>query len=261
MKNFAILVTVLCMASMACAGTILDATMDVDSGTVAITASGFDHTTWHTGSIGQTDALTAMGGFSGTFKANEGSYGALNTFTNLASKDGGAAFTMTGTQDFNVLSGNHINNVLGGFYAFAAGGNNQVAMNLKSIGSMYIFSEATNPYSSAALRGNAIEKEVWTTKNGAGKTDLYLGVWTDGVATMTNSNIWGFGIMESGASTTNYGGGTRTITATGTGTFQQNGYGQTALNFNGFVLPAGGTASLSGNFNSGFSGIYQMDAS
>jgi len=242
------------------AGDIVDVTMDVSSGTVDITAQGFDHTTWHPNQVGEINTFTGMGGWSGNYRVNEGSYGILNSFVNVNSYEYGADFVMTDTQYFNVMSGNHINNVVGGFYAESAGDNDQVTMNLKSIGSMYVWSEATNPYSLAPLRGNYIEKNVWTTVNGVPNTNLDLWVSTSGVATMSNSNIWGWTNGETGTSNTNYGVGTRSVSATGSGNFNQYGFGDSSLTFNGFTFGAG-TVSMGGSFTGGMSGTYSMSAS
>ena len=235
--------------------------MNLDNANVNTYADGKDTTTWHTGVVGETNSFTGAGYFSGNWHSStNGNYGILGSFVNVNSKPSGADFELTDSQDFNVMSGNHVNNVVGGFYAHASGTTDQVAMNLKSIGSMYVWSEATNPYSNPPLRGNVIEKEVWTTKNTVPNTHLYLGVSTDGIASMSNSNIWGWGIGEKGEPTTNYGGGTRTVTATGAGSCQQDGFGANSLNFNGFSFGGGGSASLSGSFSNGMSGTYNMDA-
>lgn len=244
----------------AMAGEIVSVNMTVESGSVEITTKGFDHTTWHPNQVGETNSFTGMGNFSGTYTANEGTYGILNSFINVNSGPRGAYFQMVDVQDFNVMSGNHINNVVGYFRATAYGTDDQVAMNLKSIGSMYVWSEATDPYWAPPLRGNMIEKEVWTTQNGDLQSRLYLGVTTNGIATMYNSNIWGWTNGELGSSSTNYGGGTRTVTATGSGSLLQYGFGRDYLEFNGVVLPGGGSAMFTATFNSGLTGTYSMTA-
>ena len=233
---------------------------DVGSGFLDVTTNGFDHTTWHPGTIGETNTFTASGGFHGNYNVNEGSYGTLNSFINADAYSGGADFIMTDYQDFNVMSGNHEYNVEGYFMTHASGNDDQVAMNLKSVGSMYVWSEATNPYQGPALRGGLIEKEVWTNQDSVPKTDLYLGVNTDGIATMYNSNIWGWSNGEHGTSTTNYGGGTRDVSATGSGTYMQSAYGANGFNFNGFSSPGGGSMTMNGAFGDGFNFQYSMDA-
>lgn len=246
-------------AGLVSAGKIVDVTMDV-VGTVDITANGYDHSTWHPGIIGETNRFFGLGGFSGDYTVNDGTFGKLSSYINVNSKDGGADFELYDYQDFNVLSANCINNVEGYFYAHASGNDNQVAMNLKSVGSMYVWSEATNPCSAVALRGGFIEKEVFTTQNDILKTDLYLGVSTDGVATMHNSNIWGWTNGQHGTSSTNYGGGTRSVSATGSGIYTQSVGGINSFNFNGFSSPGGGLMTMTGNFNAGFNFQYSMSA-
>ncbi len=203
-----------------------------------------------------------MGGFAGTYTVSQGSYGSLNSYVNLNSYAGGADFVLTDYQNFNVLSANHINNVEGYLFAHASGSDDQVAMNLKSVGSMYVWSEATNPWSSPALQGNVIEKQVWTNTNGTPTTNLYLGVSTDGLATMSNTNIWGWTNGETGTSSTNYGGGTRTVSATGSGTLIQDGFGVNGFSYsNNYAMPGGG--SFGGgvfSFNGGITGTYSMSA-
>lgn len=242
------------------AGQIINATFDVNDGIVSITTQGFDHTTWHPGQIGEINTFTGIGSYSGNYNVNEGSYGILNSYINVNANTFGADFVMTDTQNFNIMSGNHNYNVVGNFYAYASGNDNQVAMNLKSVGSMYVWSEATNPYSAPSLRGGYIKKEVWTTENSNPQSDLYLRVLTNGVATMYNSNIWGWTNGEHGSSSTNYGGGTRDVSATGTGTFKQSGFGKDSLTFNGFTFDNGGLATLMGSFDNGFTGTYSMSA-
>jgi hypothetical protein len=233
--------------------------MDVVAGAVDIKVNGVDGSAWHPGSIGETNEFVGLGGFVGTYKATEGNYGSLNSFVNVNSYASGANFVLTDYQDFNVLSANHINNVEGYYMAHAYGNDNNVAMNLKSVGSMYVWSEATNPYSSAPLQGSLIEQQVRTTQSDVLKTQLYLGVNTNGLATMSNSNIWGWTNGETGTSSTNYGGGTRTVTVTGAGTVQQNAFGATGVTFNGFTFGAG-TVSMIGDFTGGMSGTYAMTA-
>jgi len=261
-KLITALVACLLIASpvLAVAVPVVDVDMDVGSGTVSLTTNGFDSSAWHPNAVGETNSFVGMGGFTGTYTAYEGSYGALSTYAHVNSYSGGADLVMTDTQNFNVLSANHINNVVGSFYAHASGNDNQVAMNLKSIGSMYVWSEATDPYWSPALQGSLIEKSVSTTQNSILKTNLYLGVTTTGLATMSNSNIWGWTNGETGTSSTNYGGEIRTVSATGNGAITQAGFGANSLTFNGFTFGAG-TASFSGSFTGGMSGTYSMSSS
>jgi len=243
---------------------ICNSVMDVQLGTVNTTVTGVDTSTLHTGQMGQQINLTAMGGFQGNLLVNQGNYGIVNTFVNVnsATYGIGADFQLSDHQIFNVMSGNHTNNVEGYFYARAAGNNGNVDMNLKSVGSMYVWSEATNPGGANPLQGSIIEKEVWTTQDGTLKTDLGLWVNTDGLATMSNSAAWGWTNGETGTSSTNYNGGIRNVSATGTGTLSQYGYGANSLDFNcNYTMPGGGT--IGGglwNFNAGISGTYSMMA-
>ncbi|NIA04314.1 MAG: hypothetical protein GWP09_03100 [Nitrospiraceae bacterium] len=259
-----LIVGILAFAMVASAGLVsatVDVDMDVNDGSVDITTNGIDHSTWHPGTIGETNAFSGLGSFSGNYHANEGTYGILHSYINVNSKSGGADFEMTDHQDFNVMSANHIYNVDGYFYAHASGNDDQVAMNLKSVGSMYVWSEATNPWSAPCLRGSVIEKEVWTNQNGVSKTDLYLGVSTNGIATMHNSNIWGWYNGEHGSSSTNYGRGTRDVSATGSGTYTQSVFGANSFNFNGFNSPHGGSMIMTGTFTDGFNfNGYSMSA-
>lgn len=236
-------------------------TMNVSGANLFINSAGVDTTVCHPGTAGQWNDFRGVGDFTATYSTStNGNYGILGSYINATSGAGGATFQMWDTQDFNIMSGNVVNNVVGGFYAEAYGTDNQVAMNLKSVGSMYVWSEATNPWSAPALRGNYIEKWVQTTQNTVLKTDLWMRVNTSGIANISNSNIWGWTNGQTGTSSTNYGGGTRTVSATGTGTYDQAGYGANQLNFNGFTLPAGGSINVIANFVGGFSGTYSMNA-
>jgi len=142
-------------------------------------------------------------------------------------------------------------------------------MNMKVVGSMYVASEATNPYSAYCLRGQWIEKEwqVWKAGELAPEGYIYYGINTDGVAEMHNSNIWGWGVNDEGKVYTNYGGGTRTADATGTGALSFDLFGQDNANATiAVVMPGGGWSGydLFGRpaffFNNGIQSTYQMDA-
>ena len=261
MKNkiLALFISLILMTSVVLAVDIVDVDMNVSGGTVDITTNGIDSSTWHPGQIGETNQFVGQGDFIGNYHVNNGNYGALNSFINVNSDTNGADFVMRDTQNFNIMSANHNNNVIGNFYAHASGNNNQVAMNLKSVGSMYVWSEATDPYWSPALQGSLIQKEVWTTENSILKSDAYIGVSTTGLASISNGNIWGWGNGETGSSG-DYGGGLRSITATGNGNYLQSGYGQNSLIFNGFNFGSG-SATLNANFNGGMSGVYSMSSS
>jgi len=205
------------------------------------------------GAFGETNTFGAAGTFSGTYNTSVGQYGALGTFVNAS---GDAVLQMTDYQNFDGLSGNGHNGVTGDFYAYAGGTN--AAMNLKSIGSMYCWSEATN--GGIALQGQWIEKGVSTSQNGNLLSNLYLGIQTNGTATMHNSTAWGWGTNKNGVATTTYGSGTRTVSADGAGTLIQTGYGANNLTFNSnYTLPGGGAMDSTGlHFFDGISGTYDM---
>lgn len=234
-------------------------TMNVSGANLVINSAGKDITHWHTGTIGQWNDFQGIGDFAATYQTfADGNYGDLQSYINASSGASGADFQMWDTQDFDVMSANWGTNVDGYFYAQASGGDNQVAMNLKSIGSMYVWSEATN--GGPGLQGNDIEKDIWTWQSGAPKTHLNMSVSTTGIATISNSAAWGWGIGARGGSTTHYNGGTRTVSATGTGIYNQSGAGANYLDFNGFTFPTGGSMGVIANFVGGFSGTYSMNA-
>lgn len=256
-KAIGIAVLLLSMMGIAAAVENVDVYMDVDNGVVEITTNGIDHSIWHPGSIGQQNSLDAIGNFIGTYKATEGNYGALSSYVNVNAVGAGAYISMIDEQDFNVLSANHINNVTGVFFATAAGPN--ASMNLASVGSMYVYAEATSPYYEPGLQGQFIEKGISTKQNNVTQSELYLSVNTNGIAFLSNSNIWGWSNSETGSSTTNYAGGIRAVSATGDGAYTQTGYGADSLIFNGINFGAG-SAVLLANFNGGMSGTYSMSA-
>lgn len=232
---------------------------DVTHGWINILANGIDTSTWHPGDVGNTNNFIGNGSFTGTYSVTQGTYGGLYAHINADSKSP-ATFEMHDYQDFNVLSGNHIYNVEGYFDAYA-GGDSNVTMNLKTAGSMYVWSEATDPWSADPLRGNYIEKYSRVDVGGVPQAELDLWVNTDGSATMSNSNIWGWGIDEGGNVFTNYGGGTRSVSATGSGTFGQTGWGTSGFSYTAsYSFPGGGgfNPGLGGWFNNGLSGTYQM---
>lgn len=230
-------------------------TFDVD-GHLVIEHSSEDSSSWHPGEIGQTNTFEGTGSFIGAYSGYTGNYGSLSTYVN-AEANSWAQLEVTDYQNFNVLSANHIYNTEGFFSAGAQG--DGAELNLKMIGSMYVWSEATNPYSQPALFGEDIYKHLQVNQSDVVQTDLGLAVdTTEGTATLYNSNIWGWGISESGSGYTNYAGGTRTVTATGTGSYMQTGFGLDYLEFNGFVAPSGGSLILSGGFASGLTGTYSM---
>jgi len=255
----ALLVLMLSVGVSSAFATDFSTTFDINNGGLSVTYKSTDSSAWHPGVVGEETAFSALGGFSGSMTATTGNYGSTQSTINADAKTGGASFSFFDYQDFNVLSANHINNVEGYFWAQASGIDTQTTMNLKSVGSMYVWSEATNPYSKPELKGGYIYKEVLTTKSDVLQADLFFTLTSSvGDATLQNSNIWGFTNGETGSSSTNYGGGTRTLSASGSGAYTQSGYGLDYLAFNGFVMGGGGTMTQSGSFASGFTGIYSM---
>jgi len=235
----------------------LTVTFDIESGTLTVIHTGKDTTFWHPGQIGEVNQFDAAGDFEGTYIGQtSGPYGGLFSRVN-AESDSWASFWAQDWQHFNVLSGNHIYNTDGYFAAWASG--DPAEMNMKFVGSMYVWSEATNPYYEPCLLGSSIGKHAVVTQSGVLEGDLLLAVSTTGFATLQNSNIWGWGISEGGSAYTNYGGGTRSVSATGNGIYQQNGYGKDHLRFNGLEFPSGGYVSLTGYFIGGISGTYDME--
>jgi len=228
---------------------IVSVNVNTPSGDVTITTNGIDTSTWHPGSIGQTDTFHAVGGFTASYDAYGGNYGRLGTYINASGAYGtGAAFQLNSFQDFNVLSANVIHNVTSTFTAIASNSNDQVALNLKIAGSMYVWSEATNPYSQPGLRGNYIYKGSQAYVSGVPTAFLQEWISTDGVANMNNTNIWGWGNDDDGNIFTNYGGGVRNVLATGNGAYGLDGAGGSLLTINGNVNAGNGSGSVVGNF-------------
>jgi len=244
------------------------------TGTLGITTQGFTSATppgsgVTPGALGEINTLYAGGTFQGTYLTSVSNYGILGTYVNAnANGGGGAAFVMTDHQIFDAMSGNHHNGITGDFFASASGGMSGVdylaspdaAINMKSIGSMYVWSEATNGASSP-LQGQMIEKGVSTTQNGNPLSNLYLGVQTTGIATMSNSAAWGWATRESGA-TTHYDSGTRSVSATGTGTLVQTVWGANGWTYTASYTSGGGGSGGGGvwNFTGGITGTYSMSA-
>lgn len=265
----------LCFGGVALAADpIVDVTVDSPGGgDVTITATGTDTSTWHPGSVGQIDTFHAVGGFTASFTSYAGTFGRLGTYVNADGAYGtGATFQLDSYQDFNVLSANHIYNVEGNFTAFAGANDDDVAMNLKTAGSMYVWSEATNPSWKPGLMGEVISKYSQVDVNNVMTAWLGQSVSTDGTALMHNSNIWGWGIRESGTLSTNYSGGIRDVSATGDGAFTLAGAGTNDLSLSGSISTGGGSSSVTGvfpsggamttifNFVNGMTGDYSMSA-
>jgi len=229
---------------------------DISDGELYIEHVGKDWSSWHRGQTGEINTFEAQGSFQGEYCSSTGKYGSLWTRINAESHSP-AWFHVSDYQDFNVLSANHIYNTEGYFDAWAIG--DPAELNMKFVGSMYVWSEATEPWSAKCLKGNIIEKWTRVYQSGVLQAELDLWITTNGTAYLCNSNIWGWGINEHGRAFTDYGGGTRTFVATGTGQIEQYGFGNDYLEFNGFTFPAGATVWLQGTFNNGASGTYDME--
>ena len=259
--------TVFALGGMASAGQIGNVQFDIQSGSLSSTLSSYDNTNLHPGVLGETNTFTGVGGFKGSDIAYEQTYGSQSTYVNangVASNGylNGANLKTVDDIHFDITSGNHENGINSEFTAIAQGSasadpTQNVGMNLKSVGSMYVWGEATNNYWLPPVQGQYIAKEVETTGPNT-YADLVLSVGTTGVATMSNSNIWGWGADETGTATTNYAGGVRSLSSTGAGNYVQFGQGENTLTFNLLNMPGGGIFSTSGIFNNGLTGTYNM---
>ena len=238
-------------------------TFDVDSGSLLIHAEGIDTTHWHEDEIGNINDFLGKGSFTGTYSVTQNAYGGLQGYINTESKSG-ADFDLSVYSDLDVLSANHIKGIEGYFSAWASG--EDAEMNMKLIGwgpSPGGWQEATNPYSEPCLLGSNIGKELGMTVDEELEACIGIRVDLADSATMYNDlTAWGWGISESngGTVTTSYDGRTRTITATGSGSFTQYGFGKDYLRFDGKELLNGGGLTLSGSFDDGLSGTYDMAA-
>lgn len=233
-------------------------------GDLDITTTGVDSSTWNTGSVGQVNTFSADGQFVVSYDSYAGNYGSLSSYVN-AQSTAGALFTMADTQDFNILSANHNYNTVGTFTAIANNPTGSTAMNLKSIGSMYCWSEATNPYSQPALQGTLISKQYDMNTASVLTSTMYIGAVAANGVGISNSNIWGWGANENGTITTNYSGGIRSLTASGVGSYTQyvsagsNAVSNVSYNADGTPvvvtssLPVGGTITIIANFLNSFS--------
>lgn len=228
-------------------------------GNLNITVTGIDSSTWNPGSVGQVNTFTAVGQYTVDYKSYTGVYGKLNSYVNAESTTG-AAFQMTDHQDFDILSANWNYHTVGDFTAYASGTSAQ--MNVGSIGSMYLWSEANYPYSTPALQGDTIYKNYNMETSGILTATMYVGVTTSGVATMDHSAQWGFGSSAKG-SIDGSKSATNTVTATGTGHYQQYVASGTTLtsnaNFTADGTPVtvtntqpGGSFDIISNFTSTF---------
>ena len=197
------------------------------SGVVNITTTGVDSSTWNPGATGETNSFSAVGGFTASYDAYTGSFGKLNTYVNAGTTTG-ATFTMVDTQDFDILSANHNYGTVGTFTSVADGVN--AGMNLKSIGSMYVWSEASN--GGIGLYGTTIGKRYDMLTNSILTSTMLVQATATGGASISNSAAWGFGANENGTITTNYGGGTRTLSASGAGSYIQYASAGTSITSN-----------------------------
>ena len=57
-----IAIAVLMITAPAMAGEIVNVNLNISTGSVDITATGFDGSTWHPGSIGEQNSIQAVGG-------------------------------------------------------------------------------------------------------------------------------------------------------------------------------------------------------
>jgi len=233
----------------------VDLDFDIDNGFVTVLHTGEDASTWHPGQVGQSNYFTASGDVIGTYDSYEGTFGRLSTYIDAGTDIGGGTFTVSEYMDFNVLSANHIYNTEGYFWAGASG--LDAEMNMKFVGSMYVWSEADDSGVNC-LMGSSIYKVAEAWQNGGLEGSIGIQVNTDGLAWMDNQYAWGFGIGEHGSVTADYSLGTNHIGSTGTGIYQQTAFGNDYLEFNGIVLNSGGSASISGGFTGGYTGTYTM---
>jgi len=237
---------------------------DQDSGTTVITTVGIDTSGYHTGQTAQVNTFIYSGNVEGTYDSFEynnptNSFGKLNTFISAKTDGGGGGFQVNEYMDFNILSANHIYNTEGFFTAGASGA--YAEMNMKFIGSMYVWSEADDSGANCLI-GQNIWKNAWVNQSNVLQGEIYIGITTDGQAQMWNAGDWGFGIGEHGTVTADYGSGLNYISATGSGTYSQWVYGNDYAEINGIVL-LGGTGGLpfgfGGPFFGGLTGTYTME--
>ena len=270
--TLAVLASLLIGSTVLAADPIVSVTATTPNGELIVTVTGIDTSTFHPGEIGQVDIFTASGGFTADFSVSAGVRGGLYSTVNAEGAYGtGATFQFISCQDFDVLVANHNHGVEGTFQAVATSTTNVVAMNMKDAGTMYVWSEATNPYSAPVLLGQYILKSSVLEQNDILQAFLVASVETTGVATMNNSNIWGWGIYENGSLSTNYNGGTRDVLAVGDGAFVLQGYGVDDLNVTGSITtggstvtttypaPGGGAITLIMNFLDSMVGAYSMN--
>jgi len=174
----AMMLTALSVGVVSAAGPIVEVVASSPGGigsSVEVTTTGIDTSTCNPGKTGEVNSFTATGQFDATYKAYTGNYGKLSTYVNAVSSYGGE-FTMKDTQDFDILSGNHNYHTVGDFTVYAGG--STAAMNLKSIGSMYCWSEATN--GGVGLQGDNIYKSYDMYTNGFLTSTMLIQAIADG---------------------------------------------------------------------------------
>ena len=257
-------------------GSSLDTSFYVPGGTVDIDIRGYSSWSYQAGNLASRHTFHGEGDFKGDFDtSSHGTHGYLSSYVN-AESNGQAKFTVYGMQDFDVSSGNHNRNTVGEIEACAFG-SDKAEMNLKLVGSMYIYKDATNPWNKNPVYGEGSDYDVYhltrITDKGAdgqlgteddsvigfGITEFWRSTSTHGTgtgsATFSYNNIWAHYTDEDGKMDIPGGGSeSMTATATGTGSYYQEGYGKNNLVYNGLSMPGGGLMITKGTFYDGFSG-------
>jgi len=228
-RLFVALTFVAAFALSASAATIFTGTFDVNLGAAHFTVNSLDTSTLHTGAIGSTTMYDMVGGFHGDVTVNSGGfYGTQGAYYHLQAYPIGADLMVRASQDFHITSGNWPVTTVAFYTAHAAGPDQNTMINGAYSASMYVGSEATNPYWLACLQGAVIEKEGYITTGGIQTAYAYIGVAAT-LASFSNSNIWGMGFSADGTVTTHYDGlgNVRTYSATGPGQVTVDGFGST----------------------------------
>ena len=198
----------------------------------------------------------------GELWANDQSYGMLQTDA-LVSSTGGGGLTLIAWQNFP-------NN--GYTYGeLDAWGTSSAYMNARMQSSPYVFQ---------IERHDSNSHPIVSASGASGNYGLYHKLYTETPTGTMNAQSWislmgsGSGSFDmnqwhaSGESTYGWGGPnnvnvpnppgyytpTFTVSATGSGTYDQYGYGANSMNYNGFYMPGGGVATTKASFFGGFSG-------
>jgi len=234
---------------------------DMDSGTVVITSTGKDASTWHPDQIGEINTFTISGDVIGTYDSYEGVYGRLGTYVNAYADTHGGSFYVRDYQNFDVLSANIIYGFEGSYEAWASG--LDAEMNMQFIGHSTGFQEATVPYWQEELKGSNIGKYAEVNQTGVLQGQIYFEVvTTTGTAWMKQPQQWGWSVTGSsvGQVSTEYNGYNqpREVYATGNGQFFEAGYGLDYLEFESIVFAGGGSYSAGGSFTDGMAGTYHL---